>query len=207
MKIISAEFLMGAVRPRQYPVSDHPEFAFAGRSNVGKSSLLRSLLNRNKLVRISGTPGKTREINFFLINGELSFADLPGYGFARVSAKLQDQWKTMIEDYLLKRKSLQAVIFIVDARRDPTKLDLELKSWLDAEGVRYIIVATKADKLSQSELSKQTKKIRTSFAGGMIAGFLVYSSKDNLGRKELWSEILKLAEKSKQTKELPEKDL
>ena len=201
MKIVSAEFVTGAVRPRQYPASQLPEFAFAGRSNVGKSSLIRSLLNRKKLVRISGTPGKTREINFFLINGELSFADLPGYGFARVSAKLQDQWKIMIEDYLTTRKNLRAVIFIVDVRRDPTKLDLELKSWLDEEEVRYIIVATKSDKLSRSELRKQSDKIRAVFAGEMAAGFVLYSSKDNVGRKELWSEISKLASASTEEKE------
>jgi GTP-binding protein len=204
MKIISAEFLTGAVRPGQYPASQLPEFAFAGRSNVGKSSLIRSLLNRKKLVRTSGTPGKTREINFFRINGELSFADLPGYGFARVSAKLQDQWKIMIEDYLLTRKNLQAVIFIVDARREPTKLDIELKSWLDTEGVRYIIAATKSDKLSQSERRKHSDKIRSVFVNGMATGFVLYSSKDNVGRKELWSEISKLASASKQAKDSPE---
>ena len=191
MKIISAEFLTGAVSPKQYPAASFPEFAFAGRSNVGKSSLLRSLLNRKKLVRTSSTPGKTQHINFFKVNNELMFTDLPGYGFAKVPAAVQRKWKKMIEQYLLKRESLAALIFIVDLRRDPTPLDLELKEWLDASNIRYLLVATKSDKLSASERSKQAQKIKKAFIeeGELI----VYSSKSNLGRKELWSHILKLA--------------
>ena len=114
MKIISTEFLTGAVSARQYPKGALPEFAFAGRSNVGKSSLIKSLLNRKKLVRISSTPGKTREINFFKINNAIMFADLPGYGFARVAPALQKKWKKMLEEYLSQRNPLIAIIFIVD---------------------------------------------------------------------------------------------
>ncbi|SVE04624.1 uncharacterized protein METZ01_LOCUS457478, partial [marine metagenome] len=119
MKIISAEFMTGAVSCRQYPDFGYPELAFVGRSNVGKSSLINSLLNRKKLVKISQTPGKTQEINFFKINNDFIFTDLPGYGFARVPQSVQKRWKKMIEDYLLKRETLLAVIFIIDLRRNP----------------------------------------------------------------------------------------
>ena len=114
MKITSAEFLTGAVSYKQYPDSAYPELAFAGRSNVGKSSLINSLLNRKKLVKTSQTPGKTQEINFFKINNDFIFADLPGYGFAKVPQSVQKRWKKMIEDYLLRRETLLAVIFIID---------------------------------------------------------------------------------------------
>jgi GTP-binding protein len=194
MKVYSADFLTGAVSAKQYPKLSHPEFAFAGRSNVGKSSLLKSLLNRKKLVRTSSTPGKTQEINFFEINEKLIFTDLPGYGFAKVPAAVQRKWQSMIEQYVLKRESLTALIFIVDLRRDPTPLDLELKEWLDANGIRYILVATKSDKLSAGERSKQTKKIKQAFCTGEDSEkLIVYSSKNNQGRKELWSQITKLA--------------
>lgn len=194
MKVFSAQFLTGAVSAKQYPPVSYPEFAFAGRSNVGKSSLLKSLLNRKKLVRTSSTPGKTQEINFFEINEKLIFTDLPGYGFAKVPASVQRKWQSMIEQYVLKRESLTALIFIVDIRRDPTPLDLELKEWLDANNIRYILVATKSDKLSAGERSKQTRKIKQAFC--QEAGsekLIVYSSKNSLGRKELWSQITKLA--------------
>ncbi|GJL79709.1 MAG: putative GTP-binding protein EngB [Nitrospinaceae bacterium] len=197
MKIISAEFLTGAVSPRQYPRASLPEFAFAGRSNVGKSSLLRSLLNRKKLVRTSSTPGKTQHINFFKVNEDLIFTDLPGYGFAKVPASVQKKWKKMIEQYLLKRESLTALIFIVDLRRDPTPLDLELKEWLEASEISYILVATKSDKLSAAEKKKQIQKIKSAYVEEGSGDLIVYSSKSNLGRKELWNHIMKLAEEQK----------
>lgn len=194
MKIYSAEFLTGAVSAKQYPRVSYPEFAFAGRSNVGKSSLLKSLLNRKKLVRTSSTPGKTQHINFFEVNESLIFTDLPGYGFAKVPASVQRKWQNMIEEYVLKRESLIALIFIVDLRRDPTSLDLELKEWLDANKIHYILVATKSDKLSAGERSKQTRKIKDAFCTGEnTRELVVYSSKNNQGRKELWSQITKLA--------------
>ena len=193
MKIISTEFLVGAVSAKQYPKEDFPEFAFVGRSNVGKSSLIKSLLNRKKLVRISSSPGKTREINFFNINETMMFADLPGYGFARVPPALQKKWKTMIEEYLTQRKPLIAIIFIVDVRRKPTELDLTLKEWLEELDRDYILVITKADKISSSERSKQVKQIKTAFMGKNALGFNVYSSLKNTGRKELWAQLQKLS--------------
>ena len=197
MKIVSTEFLVGAVSARQYPKDELPEFAFVGRSNVGKSSLIKSLLNRKKLVRISSSPGKTREINFFNINETLMFADLPGYGFARVPPAMQKKWKIMIEEYLIKRKPLIAIIFIVDVRRKPTELDLTLKEWLEELDRDYILVITKADKLSASERSKQVKKIKTAFMGKNALGFCVYSSLKHTGRKELWAQLQKLSNEDK----------
>ena len=197
MKVITTEFLTGAVSAKQYPKELYPEFAFVGRSNVGKSSLIRSLLNRKKLVRISSTPGKTREINFFRINDTLMFADLPGYGFARVTPALQKKWRTMIEEYLTNRDPLTAIVFIVDIRRKPTELDLTLKEWLEDLGRPYILIITKSDKLSGTERSKQTKIIKAAFKGDQTLATVTYSSKNHLGRKELWSEIQKLISETK----------
>lgn len=193
MKVINTEFVAGAVSTKQYPRESYPEFAFVGRSNTGKSSLIRSLLNRKKLVRISSTPGKTREINFFRVNEKLMFADLPGYGFARVAPALQKQWKKMIEEYLINREPLAAIVFIVDIRRKPTELDLTLKEWLEDLGRNYILVITKSDKLSGAERNKQTKIIKAAFMGKNALAAVNYSSKSHLGRKELWGQIQKLA--------------
>lgn len=189
MKIISAEFLTGAVSFKQYPDSTCPELAFVGRSNVGKSSLINSLLNRKKLVKTSQAPGKTQEINFFKINNDFIFTDLPGYGFAKVPQSVQKRWKKMIEDYLLKRKTLLAVIFIIDLRRSPSPLDLDLQRWLEVFGVEYLLVGTKVDKLSQSEAKKQVNKLNIAYFDGGKGELLIYSSKSSRGRKELWSEI------------------
>ena len=189
MKITSAEFLTGAVSYKQYPDSAYPELAFAGRSNVGKSSLINSLLNRKKLVKTSQTPGKTQEINFFKINNDFIFTDLPGYGFAKVPQPVRKRWGKMIEDYLLKRETLLAVIFIIDLRRRPSQLDLSLQRWLEAHGVEYLLVGTKVDKLSQSEIKKQKDKLNVAYFDGGEGELLVYSSKSSRGRKELWSEI------------------
>jgi len=194
MKIISAEFMTGAVSSRQYPTPLYPELAFVGRSNVGKSSLINSLLNRKKLVKTSQTPGKTQEINFFKVNDDLIFADLPGYGFAKVPAPVRNRWKKMIESYLLKRKSLVAVVLIVDVRRNPSPLDIDLQRWLHACGVEYIMVATKADKLSQSEINKQVREINGTFFGEREGEAILYSSKSGRGKKELWSRILSRVE-------------
>jgi GTP-binding protein len=198
MKIFSAEFLTGAVSCKQYPDSVCPELAFVGRSNVGKSSLINSLLNRKKLVKTSQTPGKTQEINFFKINGSFIFADLPGYGFAKVPQVVRKHWKKMIEDYLLKREALLAVIFIIDMRRNPSPLDLDLKTWLETHGIEYLLVATKVDKLSQSEATKQVNKLNGAYFNEGEGKLLVYSSKSGRGRKELWQKINNRIENCKQ---------
>tara|TARA_B100000470_G_scaffold202274_1_gene175008 strand:+ start:165 stop:764 length:600 start_codon:yes stop_codon:yes gene_type:complete len=197
MKITSAEFLTGAVSYKQYPDSAYPELAFAGRSNVGKSSLINSLLNRKKLVKTSQTPGKTQEINFFKINNDFIFTDLPGYGFAKVPQPVRKRWGKMIEDYLLKRETLLAVIFIIDLRRRPSQLDLSLQRWLEAHEVEYLLVGTKVDKLSQSEIKKQKDKLNVAYFDGGEGELLVYSSKSSRGRKELWSKITSRLEEFK----------
>ena len=191
MKIISAKYLTSAVNAKQYPETGFPEIAFAGRSNVGKSSLINSLLVRKKLVKTSATPGKTQMINFFKVNNELIFTDLPGYGFAKVPAKVQKEWQNMIEQYLTERKTLRSVVFIVDMRRKPTELDLTMKQWFDDIGIDFVLVATKADKLSQPERNRQMKIIREKFTEGSGRELIAYSSKSNRGRKELWSFLTK----------------
>ncbi len=191
MKIISAEFMISAVAANQYPSTPLPEFAFVGRSNVGKSSLINSLLNRKKLVKTSGTPGKTQMINFFDVNHELVFADLPGYGFAKVPKPVQKKWQALVEQYLLKRDNLRAVVLIVDIRRKPTDLDLHMQEWLEQYEVDTILVATKIDKLSQAEQSKQLKQIRAAFLEDGDKELVPYSSKTQRGRRELWKLLLK----------------
>ncbi len=190
MKIVSAEFMISAVSAEQYPRASLPEFAFVGRSNVGKSSLINSLLNRKKLVKISGTPGKTQMINFFDVNHELVFADLPGYGFAKVPKSVQKKWQDLVEQYLLKRDNLRTVVLILDIRRKPTDLDLHMQEWLENYEVDAILVATKIDKLSQAEQSKQLKQIRAAFLEGADKELVAYSSKNQKGRKELWKLLL-----------------
>jgi GTP-binding protein len=196
MKIISAEFMISAVSDQQYPPGVSPEIAFVGRSNVGKSSLINSLLNRKKLVKTSATPGKTQMINFFDVNHELVFADLPGYGFAKVPKAVQKKWQALVEQYLTTRENLLTVVLIVDIRRKPTDLDLHMQEWLEQSEVDYILVATKADKLSQAEQSKQLKHIRQAFLKDAKQEMVAYSSKNQRGRKELWKLLQKRIEEN-----------
>jgi len=196
MKIISAEFMISAVSDQQYPHGVLSEIAFVGRSNVGKSSLINSLLNRKKLVKTSATPGKTQMINFFDVNHELVFADLPGYGFAKVPKAVQRKWRSLVEQYLTNRENLRAVVLIVDIRRKPTDLDLHMQEWLEEYEVDYILVATKADKLSQAEQSKQLKQIRQAFLKDADKELVAYSSKNQRGRKELWKLLQKRIEEN-----------
>jgi GTP-binding protein len=161
MIIKSSEFICAAVKPSQYPQDGVPEIAFTGRSNVGKSSLINLLLNRRKLAKVSATPGKTRTINFFNINGgEFRLVDLPGYGYAKVSKAETADWGKMMESYLSKRKGLKAVVQLVDSRHAPTAQDKQMYEYLRYYGLDGIVAATKADKLSGSELSKNLAMIR-----------------------------------------------
>ncbi len=192
MKIITADFITGAVSPKQFPPEKSPEFAFAGKSNVGKSSLINSLLNRKKLVRTSQTPGKTQMINFFAVNSDLVFADLPGYGYAKVPESIRKNWRKLIESYLLKRKKLKGVIFLIDIRRGISDLDKDLQEWLESGGIDYVLVATKSDKLTRSEKKRQLKELKEfSSKGGEI---IPYSSKSAEGRQEVWKWIQARAE-------------
>ena len=161
MIIKSSEFICAAVKPSQYPQDGVPEIAFTGRSNVGKSSLINLLLNRRKLAKVSATPGKTRTINFFSINGgEFRLVDLPGYGYAKVSKAETADWGKMMESYLSKREGLKAVVQLVDSRHAPTAQDKQMYEYLRYYGLDGIVAATKADKLSGSELSKNLAMIR-----------------------------------------------
>ena len=187
MKIRSAEFLLSASSPWQFPPPTLPEIAFAGRSNVGKSTLINSLLNRKKLVKTSSTPGKTQLINFFNINDKFHFVDLPGYGFAKVPENVRKQWQRLIESYLQERESLRNVVLIVDSRHGPTTQDRQLKEWLDYYERPVLIVASKVDKLKRGQIQKHLKIIRQDLALDKTP--LAHSSLEKGRREEIWKNL------------------
>ena len=182
--IKSAEFVTSAVKPEQYPPDQLPEVAFAGRSNVGKSSLINCLVRRKKLVRTSRTPGRTQTINFFLINNAFHFVDLPGYGFAKVPERVRAQWGPMVETYLGERRWLRGVVQIMDARKPPTPDDLQLWNWLRGNRVASIGVLTKADKLPRGKRKQSLMKAAESLAVPADE-LILFSAVSNQGRKEL----------------------
>ena len=186
--IKTAEFETSALKPGQYPDSPLPEIAFAGRSNVGKSSLINCLVQRKKLVRTSRTPGLTRMINFFKINGAFYFVDLPGYGFARVPENVRAQWRPMVETYLLGRKTLRGIVHIIDARHLPTPDDIQLWAWLQDRRLPGIQVLTKADKVPQSKRQFQVKAAAQCL-GAPTAGMVLFSSVTGQGRDALLARI------------------
>jgi len=199
MKIISADFKTTATAPAGWPAADLPEFAFAGRSNVGKSSMINKLVARKNLVRVSNQPGRTRTLNFFDIRLEelsgarhaLRFCDLPGYGFARVSHSERASWRKMIERYLIERQSLRGVVCIVDAEVGATSLDRELMSWIRSIPREAVVVATKTDRLGKARrkphLTRIAKQLGTQ--ANAITGF---SAIEGLGVDEVWSRLLEL---------------
>ena len=186
MKVASAEFIKSAFREEDWPRELLPEIAFLGRSNVGKSSLINSLLGVRGLARTSGTPGRTQSLNFFLINKRFRFVDLPGYGYARVPRGIRAEWGDMATDYLAKRAALVLSIQIVDARHDPSKLDLQLDEWLSVNEKPRIVVATKSDKLSQNELRKNLERVRRELSAREV---IAYSAATSRGRDQLWRTI------------------
>ncbi len=183
------KFIKSAVKPEDYPPPDKPEVAVVGRSNVGKSSLINAIFKRN-IAKVSSSPGKTRLINFFLLNDKIYFVDLPGYGYAAVSKAEREKWRKMIEKYFYTRENLKLVILLVDSRHEPTKLDIMMKEWLDSLGIPYIVVATKADKLNQSEKAKTKKRIRETLNLPKDFPIFLTSSKEKTGIKELMSYVL-----------------
>jgi GTP-binding protein len=187
MKIRSAEFILSASSPWQFPQPTLPEIAFAGRSNVGKSTLINSLLNRKKLVKTSSTPGKTQLINFFKINDKFNFVDLPGYGFAKVPENVRKQWQRLIESYLKERESLRNVVLIVDSRHGPTAQDRQLKEWLDYYERPVLIVASKVDKLRRGQIQKHLKIIRQDLA--LDTTPLSHSSLEKGRREDIWKHL------------------
>jgi GTP-binding protein len=188
MKIKSAEFITSATKPSQYPPAELPEIAFAGRSNVGKSSLINTLVNRKRLVKTSSTPGRTQLINFFNINDVVGFVDLPGYGYARVPVSVRKKWGPMIETFLSKRESIRGVVVIMDIRRTPGTEESDLLHWLAHYDIASILVITKADKLSKN---KQTKQVNTIIQTLGVAkdDVILFSAKTRLGRDALWEAI------------------
>jgi len=187
MKILSAEFVKSSF-DRLHWTTDHlPEIAFLGRSNVGKSSLINSLLQRKGLARTSNTPGRTQSINFFLINEQFYFVDLPGYGYAKVSKTMRADWGKMAEEYLAERRELVLSVQLIDSRHHPTELDKQLNEWLVYHAKHHIVVATKADKLSGNKLKKSLQEIEAALPPG--ARLIAYSSQTGKGREELWQEI------------------
>jgi len=192
MKITSAEFVKSAFERSHWPVDSRPHIAFLGRSNVGKSSLINSLLMRKGLARTSNTPGRTQSINFFEINEQFYFADLPGYGYAKVSKTMRSDWGRMAEEYLAECPQLALCIQLVDARHKPTSLDSDLNAWLHHYEKPHLVVATKSDKLSANELRKNLKVIEQTFSESEV---MTYSSNTSRGRDALWTAINSAVEK------------
>lgn len=186
MKITSAEFVKSAVWPPQYPPGIMPEVAFVGRSNVGKSSLMNTLVGRKKLAKTSNTPGRTQLINFFTVNEKISFVDLPGYGFAKVAQSVKKDWGDMIESYLRERQNLAMVIFILDIRRDPNADDLSLRDWLESYRIPYISILTKADKLSNNQAIGRQRLIEKALGVSAQKKPILFSAKTQKGKEELW---------------------
>lgn len=188
MRISQAEFVTSAARLAQMPPPTVPEVAFAGRSNVGKSSLINTLVMRKGLVKTSGTPGKTRLLNFFVVNGRYGFVDLPGYGYARGGRGQRAAWGALAEGYLLRRPTLRAVVLIMDLRHEPFPTDHQMAEWLAHHRLPAIFVATKADKLARSRQLDQRKRMAEALEvepGDII----LFSAKTRQGRPDLWKAI------------------
>lgn len=185
MEIKQAEFITSAVVASQYPEDTRVEIAFVGRSNVGKSSLINTLTNRRKLVKVSGTPGKTRLVNFFLINNQFYFVDLPGYGYAKVSKVEKESWGKVVETYLNGREQLKKIMLLVDCRHKPTADDIAMYKWIKHYNYDAAIVATKTDKVSKTQLQKNLKVIRETLELDPNHIILKFSSLNKQGKEEL----------------------
>ncbi len=194
MRILSAEFVGSATAPQGFPKGSIPELAFAGRSNVGKSSLINSLLGRKGLARTSSAPGKTQCLNFFLVNDAFLFVDLPGYGYAGVPLSVRGRWRGMVEGYLKNRPQLRGLVLLLDIRRGITEGDEMLISWLSREEIPFLPVATKADKLKSGKRKEALLSMEKALAAipGLSSGapsLLPFSALKGFGRRELWREI------------------
>ncbi len=189
MNVNNASLETVAVKYSQYPTSANIEIAFVGKSNVGKSSLINTLVNRKSLARTSSSPGKTRTINFYNIENKIYFVDLPGYGYAKVSKEEQQRWADMIEDYLKKREQLKFIIMLVDIRHEPSENDRLMYEWLKHYKFEIIIVATKADKIKRSQISKQLLSIKNNLNLNSDELLIPFSSLTKQGKRELWNII------------------
>jgi len=187
MIIKTVEFTGSAVEPKQYPIDRLPEIALCGRSNVGKSTFINTMLNQHKIARVSGTPGKTRLVNFFRINNAFYFVDLPGYGYAKVSYDLMDDFKVRIEKYLEFRTVLKAAVILLDMRRVPNENDHLIHNYFVSKKVPVVFVLTKSDKLSNNERAQQIQVIRKSFPDVLPERFYVYSSVTKENVDVIWT--------------------
>ena len=188
MIVKSAEFVKSAAKRKQYPEYQLPEIAFAGRSNVGKSSLINCLLNRKRLVKTSRTPGRTQLINFFKINDEFSFVDLPGYGYAKTPVKVRESWGPMVQDYLFERKNLLAVVLAMDIRRSPKEDEFNLIRLVESLNLKSVLILTKADKLSKNKQNNQ-KRIYREMLQTVKEKLLLFSAKTAMGKENVWNAL------------------
>lgn len=204
LKITTAEFLQGVTDLSQLPKNELREILFIGRSNVGKSSLLNKISNRKNLARSSSTPGKTREINYYILNNSMYFVDLPGYGYAKVPEQMRAGWKNLIEGFLMRGYPIALAMQLIDARQEPTPLDLMMMDWLEYYEIPYVIVLTKADKLPVSKLTKQVEGYKERFledeSNGMCKGIVPFSAVSSQGRPELLKMIEDQTVQSKRQK-------
>ncbi|TWT08360.1 YihA family ribosome biogenesis GTP-binding protein [Planococcus sp. CPCC 101016] len=189
MKVNNVELVISAVRPDQYPEDGLPEFALAGRSNVGKSSFINKMIGRKSMARISSKPGKTQTLNFYKIEEKLFYVDVPGYGYAKVSKSEREAWGKMIERYITDREPLRAVIQIVDLRHPPSKDDVAMYDFMKHFEIPCIIIATKADKIPKGKWDKHKKIVRTTLDMDKSDPLIVFSSETGLGKDEAWQEI------------------
>ncbi|MFQ5602620.1 MAG: ribosome biogenesis GTP-binding protein YihA/YsxC [bacterium] len=194
MKVTSVEFVKSVVHLNEIPKGNLNEIAFAGRSNVGKSSLINCLLNRKKVAKTSATPGKTRQLNYFKINDKIYFVDLPGYGFAKASKQERSFWRDLIEAFIGKSPNLKGVVSILDSRIGVTDLDRDLHIWLRSLQVPLILVATKTDKLSRNQLANQLSIMKRQVVSNHAAEIIPFSAVKGTGTKEVWQAILNLME-------------
>ncbi len=188
MQVRTVRFLKSGTSPRHYPPPDLPEIAFAGRSNVGKSSLINALVNRKGLAKTSNTPGRTQVLNFFLVNETLYITDLPGYGYARAPEAVRRSWGPMVETYLRERKNLRAVLLLLDIRREPNDDDLSLWEWLKTYSIPCLVVLTKADKLPRGQVAARRRAV-SGLLGLDMGAVTPFSTKTGEGRAELWQGI------------------
>ena len=189
MKVHNPEFVRSSVKESQYPKHDFNEIALAGRSNVGKSSLINKLINRKKLAKTSSTPGRTQTINFYNIDNKFYFVDLPGYGFAKVPKSVKEKWGEMIENYLVNRFHLTGIIHLIDARHKPTKDDVMMYDWIYQMDVPAIVVATKVDKVKKSKRNKTKNLIFNTLKLPKDQPFTFFSAETGEGKSEVWNFI------------------
>ncbi|MCI0130283.1 MULTISPECIES: ribosome biogenesis GTP-binding protein YihA/YsxC [Enterococcaceae] len=189
MNVNHADIVISAVQPEQYPKTNLPEIALAGRSNVGKSSFINTLVNRKNLARTSGKPGKTQTLNFYIIEDSLHFVDVPGYGYAKVSKTERAKWGQMIETYLTEREQLKAVVSLVDMRHAPSTEDIQMYEFLKYYNIPVIVVATKCDKIPRGKWNKHESMIKKKLNFDPLDDFIIFSSETKEGKDKAWKAI------------------